>query len=290
MAIQSDIYERITNQIVSALESGVKAGNWECPWARGQAIESPTNIASKKYYRGVNVLALWAAAYCENYKSGVWGTYAQWQEKGCQVRKGEKATQIVFWKEISHENDEGEATTHMMARGYCVFNADQVDGYTAPELAEITPAERIEAADGWFAGIGSRVTFGGNRAFYQPSADTIQMPDFDLFRDSVSFYSTLAHEHIHWTGAEKRMNRDMSGRFGSESYAMEELVAELGAAFTCARLGLAAEPRADHAQYIASWLKVLKGDKRAIFTAASHAQKAADFLAGLAETEEAIAA
>jgi antirestriction protein ArdC len=138
--------------------------------------------------------------------------------------------------------------------------------------------ERIEQADSFFRGIGADLRHGGNQAFYSPSGDYVQMPPFQAFAENVSYYSVLAHEHTHWTANAGRCNRELGKRFGDNAYAAEELAAELGAAFTCAHLGLSTEPREDHAQYLQSWLRVLKADKRAIFTAASKAQQATDWM------------
>jgi antirestriction protein ArdC len=143
--------------------------------------------------------------------------------------------------------------------------------------------ERIEQAEAFFKGNGATVRHGGNQAYYSPVSDHIQMPPFQAFRDGVSYYATLAHEHTHWTAKAGRCDRELGKRFGDNAYAAEELIAELGAAFTCAHLGLSTEPREDHAQYIQSWLRVLKADKRAIFTAASKAQQACDWLTQRAE-------
>jgi antirestriction protein ArdC len=227
---------------------------------------------------------LWAAAQAKGYASGEWATYQQWQERQAQVRKGEKSTLVVFWKfgnDASESQDGSETASHsrlLFTRGYSVFNASQVDGYT-PKVDESRPMpERIAEAEAFFSSIGADLRHGGNQAFYSPATDHIQMPDFAAFRESVAYYSVLAHEHTHWTASASRCNRELGKRFGDNAYAAEELIAELGAAFTCAHLGLSAEPRSDHAAYIASWLKVLKADKRAIFTAASKAQQACDWL------------
>ena len=159
-----------------------------------------------------------------------------------------------------------------------MFNAAQVDGYTPKAETALPMLERIEQADAFFKSVGAVVRHGGNQAYYSPASDHIQMPPFQAFRENVSYYSTLAHEHTHWTATAGRCDRQLGKRFGDNAYAAEELIAELGAAFTCAHLGLSTEPRADHAAYINSWLKVLKADKRAIFTAASKAQQATDWL------------
>ena len=206
-------------------------------------------------------------------------------------REGEKSTTVVFWKFANGtaENQDGDSdevssgSRLLFTRGYSVFNAAQVDGYT-PKADELgTELERIERAEKFFAGIGADLRHDGNRAYYTTGDDHIQMPMFNAFTDNVAYYSTLAHEHTHWTSKSERCDRQLGKRFGDSAYAAEELIAELGAAFTCATLGLSTEPREDHAQYINSWLKVLKADKRAIFTAASHAQRAVDFLHGLQE-------
>lgn len=278
----ADVYATVTAQIVEAIERG--AGSWRMPWhTNGLCSSSPINVASKKAYRGINILCLWATAQSKGYASGLWGTYKQWQDKGAQVRKGEKSTAVVFWKFADKsEGEEGETNRSgsrlLFCSHYAVFNAAQVDGYTEP-AAIVNTLERIEAAEAFFGALGSAVTHGGNSAFYRPSEDTITMPLLSAFDDSIAYYSTLAHEHTHWTAPEHRCNRQELGkRFGDNAYAAEELIAELGAAFMCAHLGLSTVPRPDHAQYLQSWLKVLKADSKAIFTAASKAQQAADWM------------
>lgn len=200
------------------------------------------------------------------------------------MRKGEKSTLVVFWKfgsDAAESQDDGETASRsrlLFTRGYSVFNAAQVDGYT-PKVDESRPMpERIAQADAFFSSIGADLRHGGNQAFYSPASDHIQMPPFPAFRDGVAYYSTLAHEHTHWTASAGRCNRELGKRFGDHAYAAEELIAELGAAFTCAHLGLSTEPRSDHAAYLVSWVRVLKADKRAIFTAASKAQQACDWM------------
>jgi antirestriction protein ArdC len=284
---RANVYERVTNQIIEAIERG--AAEWRMPWHKlAGANATPVNAVTRKPYRGVNVLSLWATAIERGYRSSVWATYAQWQQLGAQVRKGEESSFIVFWKfdrfteveDASAESDaEGtERRGSILARGYHVFNAEQVDGFPLPPLELPQPGERIEAAEQFFSHLGAEIRHGGNRAFYNPTLDFIQLPPFALFRDEAAYYATLAHECIHWSGAPHRLNRDLKGRFGEEAYAAEELVAELGAAFLCADLGIANEPRPDHAAYVQSWLSVLRNDKRAIFTAASKAQAAADWM------------
>ena len=283
-----DIHQHITDQIVAAIERG--AGEFHLPWHRATgSIMRPANVASKKAYLGINVLALWAASDEKGYSSGLWGTYKQWAEAGAQVRKGEKASHIVFYKELSfasEEGAEGDTETRLFARATPVFAAEQVNGYQ-PEVIEppsVTTVTPVEQAETFVVATRATITHGENRAFYRPSTDSIQLPPREAFvgtatsTPSESYYSTLLHELTHWTGHETRCNRQLGKRFGDQAYAMEELVAELGAAFLCADLGISDVPRPDHAQYITTWLEVMKADKKAIFTAASKASEAASFL------------
>ena len=282
---RTDIYNRITAEIVSAIEKG--AGEWRMPWHHdGSSIARPRNVASDSGYRGINVLALWVAARHTGYSSGIWGTYQQWSHLGSQVRKGEKATTVVFWKQM-RKGDPGDAETgcdereeqaRFFARGYCVFNANQVDGYAPHDMPYLSEAERITRADAFFAALGIPIVTGGQRACYRPDIDTVFMPSFVRFVDAASYYSCLGHEAGHAVGAKHRLDRDLTGRFGSAKYAMDEVVAELTSSFVMADLGIANQPRAEHAAYLRSWLKILKNDPRAIFTAASKAQAAADWM------------
>jgi antirestriction protein ArdC len=279
-----DVYARVTDQIINAIEQG-NVGNWRMPWhTSGRYAFSPINVVSKKPYRGINTLCLWAAAQAKGYKSGEWGTYKQFQERGAQVRRREKSTTVCFWKwsnttTETQDAEDAKMGSHLLfTKGYSVFNAAQVDGYTPRAEPEISIPERIERAEQFFRGIGADLRHGGNRAYYSVDGDYIQMPVFGAFRENISYYSTLAHEHTHFTAKDNRCDRQLGKRFADNAYAAEELIAELGAAFTCAHLGLSTEPRQDHAQYINSWLKVLKADSKAIFTAASKAQQATDWL------------
>jgi antirestriction protein ArdC len=287
-----DIHQHITDKIVTAIERG--AGDFRLPWHRSAGnIMRPFNVASKKPYRGINVVALWAYAEESGHSSGIWGTYRQWSEIGAQVRKGEEAACVVFYKELEFaaESEAGEAdtVTRLFARATPVFAAEQVDGYQppvidAPPVTIITPIEQAEA---FVAATGASIHHGGGRAFYRPATDSIQLPPREAFIGSPTsspaeaYYSTVLHELTHWTSAPSRCNRELGKRFGDQAYAIEELVAELGAAFLCADVGITDEPRADHAQYLAAWLSVLNADKKAIFTAASKASEAAAFLIAL---------
>jgi antirestriction protein ArdC len=267
---------------------------WQMPWHRsGTDVTRPRNVATRNPYHGINVPALWAAASYKGYQSGWWGSYRQWQQAGGHVRRGEKASPIVFWKKIRKTvTDEatGEEKTEVfpVARPWPVFNAEQQDGWEepAPPVPE-NPAQVIEHVRSFVADTLADIRHGGERAYYSVTGDYIRMPTMERFQDTgtstptEAYYSTELHELTHWAGGPARLNRDFSGRFGSEAYAFEELIAELGSAFLCSDLRISAVPRDDHARYLRGWLKVLRGDKKAIFTAASQAAKAAEFLRSL---------
>ncbi|RVT93112.1 ArdC family protein [Sphingomonas crocodyli] len=278
-----DLYQRITADIIAAIEAGV--GTCRMPWHLGAGIAAPANALTNRSYRGINTLLLWAEASRRGFTSGRWATYRQWAELGTQVRKGERATSVVLWKPIdARETDDQDSDgerQRLLARAFHVFNADQVDGYASPDVG-LSSSARIEAAEAFFRAQPAEIWEGGDVAFYDPRADLISMPSFRAFRSAEAYYAVLSHELVHWSGAKARLDRDLTGRFGSEAYAMEELVAELGAAFTVGHLQLGCETRTDHAPYIASWLRILADDPRAILTAASKAQAAADYLIGLA--------
>lgn len=285
MQNRDDIYTRVTNQIIAAIEAGTK--NCRMPWHITEAdCFAPINTVSKRPYRGVNVLILWAAALDKGYAGGLWATYEQWKQLGAQVRKGEKSTTVVLWKPTepkAKETDDESIFTRdkrsgPIARGFSVFNLAQVDGYHAVRTPKLFENIRNRAAEKALLRAGADVRHGGASAYYHKGMDFIAIPRFECFRNSVSYYSVLAHELTHWTAAPHRLNRDLSGRFGSKAYAAEELVAELGAAFLCATLELSVEPREDHASYIANWLTILRSDKKAIFTAASKGQQSADWI------------
>jgi antirestriction protein ArdC len=279
-----DIYADVTDIIVRALENC--DGHVTLPWQRGISNSLPVNIESGNHYQGINVLSLWLQAHDRQFTQSVWGTYRQWQNVGAQVRKGEKGSLIIFYKELTREDDQGEAVTIPMLRASTVFNCDQVDGFTGA-IEDHGPVNRLEEVDAFIAKTGAVIIYGGSVACYRPSTDVIHIPDEGRFvgRDHETrmegFYSVKLHELTHWTAHPTRLDRDLKNRFGSEAYAMEELIAELGAAFLCAKLGISIEPREDHAAYIANWLQVLKNDKKAVFTAAAKAQEAVNFLHAL---------
>jgi antirestriction protein ArdC len=281
-AKRADVYSRVTAEIIAAIEQGT--GEWRAPWFHnGTSIARPTNIASGKRYRGINTLALWAAGFAAGYGDGLWGTYKQWQDAGAQVREGERSTTVVLWKKIqvspqTDNEDDDDGHRRMFARAFSVFNIAQVDGYERPVTPALPGAERLAHAEAFIANLGVKTVFGGSEAYYRPSADTVFMPPFPSFRDAVSFYGVWLHENGHATGAKHRLDRDLSERFGSAAYAAEECCVEILSGVVLADLGIAHHPRPDHAAYVASWLKVLKDDPKAIFTAASKAQQAADWM------------
>jgi antirestriction protein ArdC len=285
-----DLHQTITDQIVAAIER-VSADDFRLPWHRsGMSSIQPKNALTKNAYRGINIVALWISAEVHSYPRSLWATYKQWQELGAQVRKGERSSLVVFFKEYDvdpdpqNEDDDGK---RRVARHSSVFNIAQVDGFALPEMPHTSIVERDAAADAFFAATGIDIRHGGDRAFYRPSQDFVQMPDERLFRGSQygtpkeDYYCVLAHEITHATAHEKRLDRQLGKRFGDHQYQAEELIAELGSAFICAELGISPQPRLDHAQYLKHWLEMMKADKRAIFTAAARAQEAVSFLASL---------
>jgi antirestriction protein ArdC len=289
--MRTDVYQKITDQIVSELEKGVRP--WLKPWNAEHAAGRITRPLRGNGipYQGINVLMLWSAAMEKGFAAPIWMTFKQALEFKAHVRKGEQGSLVVYADKIIRtetDADTGEESEHAIPfmKGYTVFNVEQIDGLPERFYAKAEPrfdsVQRIARVESFFAATGAVVRHGGNRAFYSVSTDHVQIPPIEAFRDAESYYATLGHETTHWTRHPSRLDRDFGRkRYGDEGYAMEELVAELGSAFLSADLDLTPEVRDDHAAYIASWIKVLKDDKRAIFTAASHAQRAADFLHGL---------
>lgn len=286
-----DVYSRITGKVIADLEQGVRP--WFKPWnadhAAGWSIRPLRHNGIP--YKGINVVMLWSTSVTKGYACPLWLTFKQALELGGHVRKGQTGELVVYADRITRTETDarGEECEREIPflKGYTVFNAEQCDGLPAHYMAKaeppaLTPLQRIESADLFFAATGADIRHGGTRAYYAEGADFVQMPPFETFRDAESYAATLAHELTHWTKHETRLARDMGRvKWGDAGYAREELVAELGSAFLCADLGVTPEVREDHASYIASWLKVLKDDKRFIFSWASHAQRAADFLHGL---------
>lgn len=280
---RADVYQDVTDKIVAQLEAGVKS--WLKPWAVRGSISRPLR-ANGKPYTGVNVLMLWAAAEEKGYSSPYWMTFNQAKDLGGCVRKGEKASRVVYAStfEKTEENSKGEDVIKKIPflKTYCVFNVEQIDGLPAkyaPKTPEaVNVGTRNDNVEAFVKATGAEVRTGGDAAYFDPKGDYVKIPAFDQFESSEAYYGTLLHELVHWTGSASRNAREFGKRFGDNAYAFEELVAELGSAFLCADLEVTPAPIPGHASYLAGWLKILKADKRAIFTAASAAQKACDYL------------
>lgn len=286
-APRRDIHAEITNKLIAAIEAD--PGKPSMPWRRaGKPLFMPSNALTRAAYNGINIVSLWVSAEVAGYTAPIWATYRQWSELGCQVRKGEKSSLVVFYKEYEAEPDPHNADDdgkRRVARASYVFNASQVDGYALPDAPKLLgPIERLDAIDRFISATGARIEHGGDRAFFRPSSDHIQMPDEGLFcgtdtmTRSEGYYATLAHELTHWSGAPTRLGRDMGKRFADSAYAAEELIAEIASAFLCAELGITQDTRSDHAQYLAQWLTLMKSDSRAIFSAAAKASEAVTYL------------
>lgn len=281
-----DLYAEVTNKIIASLEAGVAP--WIKPWTVAYD-PIPLNAGSRRPYRGINTLLLSLQAGLSGYEANAWLTYRQASELGAQVRGGERSTLIVFYKlrELGQaavaetQEDVPQPKVVPMLRAYHVFNVAQIDGLPAGyKPAPVVPSwSPLEAAERLLQASGATLSHGGAEAYYSPLDDRIQLPAQGAFKDRASYYGTALHELVHWSGHPERLNRVLSVRFGAEAYIAEELVAEMGSAFLSAQCGI--EGRLQHASYIADWLKVLRSDKRAVFTAATKAQQAADYLQGL---------
>ena len=292
-----DLHQQITDQIIRALET--TTDDFVMPWHRAAATGHPVNATSRRRYNGINAISLWVAAMNVGYATPQWATFKQWRDTGAQVRKGEKASLIVFYKtfipsvrgEPVPSADTDAPDRRFLAKPSWVFNAAQVDGYEAPIPTERpkTLFERTSTAEQAIHAANADIRYGGTRAYYDRQTDHIQIPEASDFIGSPtstpqeSFYSTIFHELAHWTGSEPRLNREKGARCGDKPYAFEELIAELSAAMSCAEFGISCTPRLDHAHYLNSWLKVLKDDKRAIFTAAAAASAATSFIKGFSQ-------
>lgn len=289
----NDVYARITSKIIMDLEAGTLP--WRKPWhadhLAGQVVR-PLRWNGIPY-TGINTLMLWATAAEKGFASPYWMTFKQATDLKAVVRQGEKGTQVVYADNIVREDEtpEGEKTTSKIPflKCYTVFNASQIKGLPDDYFPTIEPVtenaqSRVEALENFFAQTKADIHVGAHAAYVQ-GADRIQMPPFESFETATSYYATLAHELTHWTKHPKRLDRQFGQkRFGDEGYAKEELVAELGACFLAADLGFEPMPEEQHAAYIQTWLHALKNDKRFIFSAASHAQKATEFLHALQPT------
>jgi antirestriction protein ArdC len=284
-----DIYASVTARILAELEAGTPP--WVRPWS-GEAYPVPCNALTKRHYRGINTIVLGMEAHCHGYSTNLWCTFRQALHLGGHVRKGERSSTIVFYELKSVTDEESQHRNIPVLRLFSVFNVDQVDGLPS-EFRSVPAADPAwdpsAAAEQVITGSDATILHQGFRAFYSPASDRIYLPVRSTFADAGGYYATALHELCHWTGSRSRLGRKLGGRFGEAAYAMEELVAELGAAFLSAHCHL--DGRLQHASYIASWLGLLRRDKRAVFVAAAPAQKAADYLltkAGLINPIEAV--
>lgn len=315
-----DVHEAVTAKIVAAIEAGAGEFQmpWHRP---GVAFTIPKNALTEKPYRGSNILSLWIDADDKKFEHQTWATFKQWQQVGAQVRKGEKGSLIVKYGEwipkgadvagavgtgqlkrqskeqraagTTHIDEDADDPKRLYAKAAWVFNVQQVDGYAiAPAAPRPDLTERLAHVDEFIANTKAEFREGGQRAFYRHrdskgEGDFIQMPPRNLFTGTAtstpteSYESTRLHELSHWCGAKHRLNRTFGERFGDKAYSFEEIVAEISASFLCAELQITNEPRLDHAQYISHWITILNGDAKAIFTAASLATRAVDYLFGL---------
>jgi antirestriction protein ArdC len=276
-----DIYQEVTNRIVASLEAGTVP--WRRPWKMTGG--HPVSLSTGKPYRGINILLL----MLEGYDDCRWGTYRAVAAAGGQVRKGEKATSIILWKPVSKGEGDNEQR-YMLLRSYSVFNAKQADGL--PELPveeerEFTPielAEQIVDRYVWKEEFGDApgppVSYGHNRAAYSPIQDKVEMPDPEQFESDEAYYCTLFHELIHSTGSEKRLKRIEPALFGTDPYAKEELVAEIGASFLSGVAEFEEAGGEQSAAYISGWIKVLTDQPKIIIQAAAQAQRASDLILG----------
>ena len=277
-----DIHQAITDQILAAMEQARSTGRrlWD------SQPSLPMNLATGKPYSGVNVLILWSASLSHGYTSPFWLTYKQASDMGGQVKKGEHGTRCVFYKpwqseEVNQDTGEAETTRGAVLKSFTAFNLDQIDGIERPAKEERPAFTAIEDAERIMQASPAPIKVGGTQACYIPGRDEIHLPAREAFINPEAFYSTAMHEMTHSTGHKSRLDRDFSGRFGTESYAFEELIAEMGSAFLNADLGILGATLPDHADYLTNWIAILKGDKKAILTAAAQASKAHGFIKGL---------
>src|ERR1700751_1050772 len=281
-----DLYAEVSARIVAELQAG--AAPWIKPWSATPGANVPCNAVSNRPYSGSNVVLLWIAQ-AAGYRTPRFLTFKQALDFGGNVRKGERGTKVYFVKQLQVRDQDADENVSArlipMRREYTVFNVDQCDGLPKKIKREKplrirNPDTRDELADEFLRSTGADIREGHGEAYYVASRDFISAPAFEAFKGADHFYGTVFHELTHWTAHKSRLDRDLKNRFGSQNYAAEELIAELGAAFLCAEFGFDGDLR--HAGYIGHWIELLKADRRAFFPACSQASKAADYLRGLA--------
>jgi len=271
-----DLYQTVTDRVIEAMESG--AMPWQKGWENcGSAGMIPLRH-NGEMYRGINVLLLWIAAESRGFESAYWMTYKQAQSYGANVRKGEKGTPVVYYNVFAKECEKtGKEKKIPFLKNFTVFNADQIDVLPESFTQKPNPVDNgtrsIQAFESFFTATGAKIVTKGNRACYIPSIDEINMPKIEQFVSAESYYGTLAHELIHWTGHGSRLDRALS--MEKESYAFEELIAEMGALYISSYIGVTPDFE-NSAAYLQSWIRALRNDKKFIFKAATAAQKATD--------------
>jgi antirestriction protein ArdC len=278
-AVMADIVDRL----IAEIENG--AAEWRMPWNTATGL--PHNAVTGNVYRGGNIIGLWLEAAERGYTSAGWATYKQWQSVDAQVRKGERGTRLVKWIENKADTESSKVADtavgdakrgRLIPVSFSVFNLAQCD--TAANTATVDPTPRHEGNFAhFFDAVPATIRWGAGNPCYLPDLDEVRMPEWEAFHSTAAGHATLAHELAHWTAHPSRLDRDLTGRYGDDSYAMEELIAEMSAAFTCAEVGIAPAIRDDHAPYLDHWLRVLKAEPRHLWSVASTAQAATDHLA-----------
>lgn len=280
--MKKDRYQIITDTVIEQMEN--LGSDWLKSWSTN-AMSGHHNVISKKAYQGTNTFLTAISSFKNGFQSNQWGTYKQWQSKGHTVKKGSKGTDIIFFDKIKIEDKETEQERFVpILKGFSIFNADQIQDYWSGSAIPEKPTFKHEQTEQLVTNSQAIIKHGGNRAFYTSQSDFIQMPHKTDFKDvdgsnaMQNYYSTLLHELTHWTGHTSRLDRKLANKFGSNAYAFEELVAEIGSVFLTAMLGIEKKPQPNHAKYLNSWLEVLKQDKRAMVKAFGLAQKASDYI------------
>ncbi|MBE7172486.1 MAG: DUF1738 domain-containing protein [Williamsia sp.] len=287
---RNDLYQQITDTIIKQLEAGTVP--WQKPWIGKDQLfmDIPKNFVTGNHYRGINILLLWGSAMNKGLTTQEWASFKQWSQKGERINKGEKGTLIVYYDTIEKEVD-GEIEKIPFLKSSFVFNRCQLESYAPEETKQeenpVSLVERLEHVEAFIGNTKAIIEHNGYSAHYNRSEDKINMPLKKAFVDrswstaTESYYAVLSHELIHWSGSANRLDRTKGKKFGDQNYATEELIAELGAAFLCAELGISLTPSLDRASYISHWLEVLRNDGCYIISAASQASKAVDYLKGL---------
>jgi len=281
--------KEIVEAIIEALEAGSINGKWKAPW-RKLGIGGHRNAFSKRAYRGFNPLYLAFMADKRGYTSSYWATFNAWKKEGHKVTKGAKTVPVCFWQVNTYtktlKDGSEEEKNGFIFKVYNLINASCVEGWEEPSADELNEVDTLEHCEETINAIPANIQHGGDKAFFSPTTDFIQMPEINQFENSEGYYATLFHELTHWTGHESRLNREFGKRFGDNAHAFEELVAELGSAMLCAQHGIEVTTRDSHAKYIKSWIETLKADPKALWTAGSKAQNAVDCILEYQEADE----